>query len=270
MRRGNLLEGIAAGFQNYMKTRQWGEGMKQSKLQQEQMAMTNRMREQQYGWAMSPKEKMRMDEESRMRTTDYRYGLQEKGAIAAGEREFEDKKRWYDYQIANPPPSASGAEPYKFKGAEPVYEYFNAIAQEAGLPNVSAETMGEIQGYIAQYGESGVALGKAAVERDALMYSKQNYGWLMELGQSSPERADAVKQAIFRAFVDGQPKDQVQQEVLNVIRQKAIEDKLLSPGHGGWGDILDPDVEKVLLQGAGFVAEKMPSSADYNWRGTRR
>ena len=271
MRQGNFIDGIRAGFQSYMQTRQWGNQMQYGKLAQEQMTMANRMQEQRNADYMSPGQEMDMRAKYNREQTDYAAGLQKTAADEAAARGVDTFKTQWDYRLANPMPTAGeGQKSNTFKGAEPVYDYFNTIAVNAGLPSVSTKTMGEIQNYIKVYGEAGVALGVAAVQRDALMFNKQNYEWLIKLAQSSPDRAGAAKQAIFRAFVDGQTKEQVQQEVVDIIRNQAIKDDLIPPGFGGWGDIVDPQAKEVLARGAGFIADKMPSSAEYNWRSTRR
>ena len=154
MRQGNILEGIRAGFQSYMQTRQWGAGMQTNKLAQEQMTMANRMQEQRNADYMSPEAQAEFNRTNQEAALRGRLGIQEEYDVRAGEREaetFRNRVAEMDALGRDPygRPLASGGggqEPYTFKGSEPVYDYFNTIAVNAGLPSISAETMDEIQG----------------------------------------------------------------------------------------------------------------------------
>jgi len=98
MRQGNILDGIRAGFQSYMQTRQWGEGMKQSKLAQEQMALTNRMQQQRVEDYLTPEQELqaKLDAAAKGREADYTFG-REKGLpqyMTPEERLEFSKKEW--------------------------------------------------------------------------------------------------------------------------------------------------------------------------------
>jgi len=54
MRRGNFLEGLQAGFQSYMKTRQWKQGMERGELETERAKMQNRLLDLQVGDEYDP------------------------------------------------------------------------------------------------------------------------------------------------------------------------------------------------------------------------
>ena len=116
MRRGNILEGIRAGFQAYMQGRQFGAQMDTNKLQQEQMAMTNRMREQQYGDYMSPEDQAKFDLENKLGAQEALYTQQQPwkekdiADTTAREKSTYEWKRQYD--IENPLPGRQGGNIY--------------------------------------------------------------------------------------------------------------------------------------------------------------
>lgn len=252
MRRGNILEGIRAGFQSYMQTRQWGSQMESNRLQQEQARLMNQLYQRRMQDYMSPEEQRQAEYGDWVKQQEYLAGRQKEEAGATRSAEYDEWLRKLDAQYADwekrqkylsEHPTSGGESMPKFGDITKMSEYFRDMAISEGYDKpLSIGTIIEMMQY-ASMGAPGLEIARRLVWREKLL--DENSNWVSQL---DAQYLSMVKQSIFDGFINQNKSYEKVQQDLNDIFDKLVADGVVEGGGGGPARLAG----KVLQKHPGF------------------
>jgi len=247
MRRGNLLEGIQAGFLAYMQTKQWGQQMQGNKLAQERMRLQNRLNQMQVQNYMSPEEQRQTAYEDWLKRQEHLSGLRAQESEAEREAAYQDYIRRNEYQREQgigpyyKPPTASkeAATLGKFDPRE--WEYWNDLALSEGyVGTLPFSILQELSEY-SRIPSVGMELARKVIWREVLLQQERN-SWIAQLDNNLKYK-QLVMQAIWDGLVNqNKTMEQVQAD-LDEIFKKLVDEGVIK-GYGGGASYMAGNILK--------------------------